>query len=116
MPQPLARGSVATRPVGSAVIVASDGRRAAALLNQLLSAAPFDVIAVESSAHAYSRIRRMQPAVVVVSIVGDDPGAFQVLSMLAIDEGTRRIPVLIDADAEGQGLDEAAGTSESPVL
>ncbi len=116
MPQPVARTSVAARPIGSAVIVANDSRRAAALLNDLLNAAPFDVVAVESFAHAYSRIRRMQPSVVIVSIRDDDPGAFHVLSMLALDEATRGIPVLIDAGAEGLGPEGDSGTARTRVL
>jgi PleD family two-component response regulator len=85
-----------------AVVVVHAGQRIGGLLDTLLGTTPFDVVAVESSAHAYSQIRRMQPSLVIVSIIGDDPGAFHVLSMLALDEATRGIPVIIHEAGTGQ--------------
>jgi hypothetical protein len=43
---------------------------------------------------AYSRIRIVQPDLVVVCVLPDDPGAIRVLSMLALDPATAAIPVV----------------------
>jgi PleD family two-component response regulator len=64
------------------------------LLENVLEAGHYDVVFVESSAHAYSQIKRIQPNLVILCVHIDDPEGFQVLSMLKLDEETRDIPVL----------------------
>jgi hypothetical protein len=54
----------------------------------------FDVVFIESIAHAYSKIKRVGPDVVVVCVSEHDVDACHVLSMLALDGETSRIPVL----------------------
>jgi CheY-like chemotaxis protein len=85
------------RPAHAAatVVVVDGGEQVIDLLESVFGAGPFDVVVVESSQHAYSQIRLAQPALVIVSVTFDDPAGFQVLSMLAADETTRHIPVLI---------------------
>ena len=63
-------------------------------LETVLDAGHYDVVFVESSEHAYSQIKRVQPNLVVLCVRIDDGDGFQVLSMLKIDEETRTIPVL----------------------
>jgi CheY-like chemotaxis protein len=53
-----------------------------------------DVVFVESTAHAYSKIKRVRPDLVILCLSGDDVDGCQVLSMLALDNDTSRIPVL----------------------
>src|SRR6266508_3882475 len=53
-----------------------------------------NVVIVESSAHAYSQIKRVQPNLVILCVRIDDADGFQVLSMLKLDGDTRAIPVL----------------------
>ena len=85
-----------------------------ALLETVLAAGHYDVVFVESSEHAYSHIKRVQPNLVILCICLEDPDGFQVLSMLKLDEETRRIPVLTYAtDFEGQEAEqEVPETSE----
>jgi CheY-like chemotaxis protein len=60
------------------------------------------VVIVESTAHAYSKIKRALPDVIVMCLSSDDMDACQVLSMLALDCETSRIPVLtyVSRDAD----------------
>jgi PleD family two-component response regulator len=64
------------------------------LLETALDAGHYDVVFVESNAHAYSQIKRVQPNLVILCVRIDDVDGFQVLSMLKLDQETREIPVL----------------------
>jgi PleD family two-component response regulator len=59
-----------------------------------LDAGSYDIVFVESQAHAYSQIRSLQPNLVILCVSMDDVDGFQVLSMLKLDEETRGIPVV----------------------
>src|SRR6187399_3194641 len=63
-------------------------------LEAILDAGHYDVVFVESSQHAYSQIKRVQPDLVILCVRIDDADGFQVLSMLKLDGETRGIPVL----------------------
>lgn len=77
------------------------------LLETVLDAGHYDVVLVESSAHAYSQIKRVRPNLVVLCVRIEDPQGFQVLSMLKLDEDTRAIPVLTyTTEYEGQDTNE----------
>ena len=62
------------------------------LLETVLDAGHYDVVFVESNAHAYSQIKRVQPDLVILCVRIDDMDGFQVLSMLKLDEDTRAHP------------------------
>ncbi len=53
-----------------------------------------DVVLFESAAHAYTTIKRTRPDLVVICLTGDYFDGYHVLSMLALDPATSRIPVL----------------------
>jgi len=73
------------------------------LLETVLDAGHYDVVFVESSAHAYSQIKRVQPNLVLLCVKIDDMDGFQVLTMLKLDAETRDIPVLTyTTEYEGQ--------------
>ena len=73
------------------------------LLETVLDAGHYDVVFVESSQHAYSQIKRVQPNLVILCVRIDDLDGFQVLSMLKLDAATREIPVLTyTTEYEGQ--------------
>ena len=65
-----------------------------ALAENVLTSGHYDVVFIESVAHAYSHIKRVQPNLVILCVHFDDADALQVLSMLKLDEETRGIPVL----------------------
>jgi PleD family two-component response regulator len=64
------------------------------VLEPMLDAGKYDVVFVESSAHAYSQIKRVQPDLVILCLEMEDAEALTVLSMLKLDEETRGIPVV----------------------
>jgi CheY-like chemotaxis protein len=87
-------------------------------LESVLEAGRYDIVFVESSAHAYSQIKRVQPNLVILCIRIDEAQTFQVLSMLKLDEETREIPLLTyTADVEGRETDEETEeVSESEIF
>jgi CheY-like chemotaxis protein len=64
------------------------------LLETVLGAGRYDVVFVESTAHAYSQVKLVQPNLVILCTRLDEMDGFQVLSMLKLDKDTRGIPVL----------------------
>ncbi len=64
------------------------------LVQPVLTAGRYDVVFVESSAHAYSQIKRERPSLVILCLDMQERDGFDVLSMLKLDEDTRAIPLL----------------------
>ena len=95
-------------PAPPRVVVVSEPSRMRGLLEMVLDAGSYDVVCVESAAHAYSQIKRLAPQLVVVRLQLDDPEGFQVLSMLKLDRETRGIPVVTctTGDDSREELDE----------
>jgi DNA-binding response OmpR family regulator len=102
--------------VRSVAVVTRDPRPD--LLDTVLGAGDYDVVFVESLSRAYSCIKRATPDLVIVYLEIDDPESFQLLSMLAIDAETARIPVctcvvtpqLAESDAAGGGSLQSPST------
>src|SRR5262245_20523984 len=83
------------RTVGRERLLHALDSRGALLLEQLTDDTDaFDVVVVESLTHAYSRIRRMIPDLVIVLMEIGDVASCRLLSMLAIDRATAGIPVV----------------------
>jgi CheY-like chemotaxis protein len=62
------------------------------------------MVFVASNAEAYSQIKREQPNLVVLCLQSNHVEGFQVLSMLKLDEATRRIPVVtVSTEAQDPG-------------
>jgi CheY-like chemotaxis protein len=76
------------------VVIVNGSAEILELLETVLDAGHYDVVFVESSRHAYSQIKRVQPNLVILCVRIEDADGFQVLSMLKLDEETRTIPVL----------------------
>src|SRR5881409_2767899 len=81
-------------PLAQKVVIVNGSSEILELLDTVLDAGHYDVVFVESSAHAYSQIKRVQPNLVILCVRIDDAEGFQVLSMLKLDEETRDIPIL----------------------
>ena len=64
------------------------------LVEPVLTAGHYDVVFVESNDHAYSHIKREQPALVILCLDMREREGFHVLSMLKLDDETRAIPLL----------------------
>jgi len=102
------------------VAIVNGSPEALSLVEDALGHPRYDVVFIESVAHAYSHIKRLQPHFVIVCVRLDQPEGFQVLSMLALDKDTRTIPVITytpqfegaeyeeDDDEEEEAVPEAA--------
>ena len=89
------------------VVIVNGSPQTLELLENVLEAGRYDIVFVESSEHAYSQIKRVQPNLVILCVQIDAMDTFQVLSMLKLDDDTRNIPILtFTADVEGQETDE----------
>ncbi len=80
-------------------------------LEPVLEAGNYDVVFVESSAHAYSQIKRVRPDLVILCVEIDDAEGLNVLSMLKLDSDTRDIPVVTYTSA---GTEDAAEDDQQP--
>src|SRR5262249_43975653 len=108
-------------PTGSEPVVKTAASQRVMIVNgssqilQLLEAAldegHYDVVFVESTEHAYSQIKRVQPDLVILCVCIEDQEGFQLLSMLKLDDDTRGIPVLTYT-TEYETRDSEEGTPE----
>lgn len=64
------------------------------LFESVLEPGHYDVVYVETADTAYSKIKFTQPDLVILCVEIDDPEALLLLSMLKLDEQTRKIRVL----------------------
>ena len=115
----------ATEPLATKKVVIVNGTPETFDMLEMLDAGHYDVVFVESSEHAYSQIKRVQPNLVVLCVHIDEPDGFRVLSMLHLDEDTRQIPVLTcttqrarqtDADETMDASDEEMFAAVRPAL
>jgi PleD family two-component response regulator len=81
-------------PLVQKVVVVDGNAEVLGMLEAVLDAGRYDMVFVESSDHAYSQIRKVLPNLVIVCAQIDRTEAFQLLTMLKLDEDTRDIPVL----------------------
>jgi len=102
VPQPVSTASGTQK-----VVIVNGSPAILELLETVLEAGRYDIVFVESSAHAYSQIKRVKPNLVILCVRIDAMETFQVLSMLKLDEETRDIPLLTyTADVEGSETEE----------
>ena len=102
----------------SVVAVSNDALRPELLDRLLVDDNNINVIVVESIERAYSRIRQLQPDVVVVFMNIDDVDACRLLSMLHMDHGLRGVSVVTcttgpdgDATHRSHDCEERCNTS-----
>jgi CheY-like chemotaxis protein len=117
---PTAAERCTTKETTQKVVIVNGSTEILELLESVLEAGHYDIVFVESSAHAYSQIKRVKPNLVILCVRIEDLDGFQVLSMLKLDEETRSIPVLTyTTEYEGQEAEEEAAEedrSESEIL
>jgi len=113
-PSPVAVAGAGTKKV----VIVNGNTSMLEMLEDLLEAGHYDVVFVESSDHAYSQIKNVQPHLVILCMQIDDNSGFQVLSMLKLDSATEHIPVLTytsDGD-EDEAEEEEAEPSDTEVF
>ena len=101
-----ARRAAATPNDTQRALIVNGSRDVLHVLEPVLDAGHFDVVFVESSTHAYSRIRRLQPDLVILCLEFDDTEGLHVLSMLKLDAETRDIPVVTYTSAGADDTSE----------
>jgi PleD family two-component response regulator len=90
------------------VVVVNGNADVLGLLETVLDAGRYDMVFVESSANAYSSIRKVQPNLVILCTRVEELDGFQLLTMLKLDEMTRDIPVLTyTTESESEDYDAA---------
>jgi CheY-like chemotaxis protein len=112
--------SLAGKPAAGAgtqiVVIVSGNTEVIDLLGSVVDAGRYDVVFVESSARAYSQIKRVRPHLVILCVRIDDGfgdrESLQVLTMLKLDADTRGIPVL--TYASGRDREAFEGDSSEP--
>ena len=105
------RQHAAATATAQKVVIVNGSPEMLEMLETVLDAGHYDVVFVESSEHAYSQIKRVQPNLVILCVRIDDGDGFQVLSMLKLDDETRGIPVLTYT-SEGSQEDETEEYAE----
>jgi DNA-binding response OmpR family regulator len=114
MTQTDTRDAVPTgRPLRKVMVVGNNPHQR--VLETVANAGTYDVVIVESTARAYSHIKRVVPTLVVLCLGLDDPEACHVLSMLKLDSSTSDIPVVTYAMAV-DGIDENTPYGEEITL
>jgi PleD family two-component response regulator len=89
------------------VVIVNGSAEMLGLIETALDAGHYDVVFVESTEHAYSQIKRVQPHLVILCVHIDDAEGLQVLSMLKLDAETRDIPVVTyTTEYDGEDVDD----------
>ena len=114
------RQHAAAATTAQKVVIVNGSTEMLDLLETTFDAGHYDVVFVESSQHAYSQIKRVQPNLVILCVRIDDADGFQVLSMLKLDEETRGIPVITytreqDRDESDEAYAEPSGSELFPA-
>ena len=76
------------------VVVVNGNTDVLDMLEPVLEAGRYDMVFVDAGGRAYAEIKKVSPDLVVLCARFEKPDAFQLLTMLKLDEGTRDIPVL----------------------
>jgi PleD family two-component response regulator len=109
--------NVVMMPAVQKVVIINGNAAILEMVETALDAGHYDVVFVESSRHAYSQIKRVQPNLVILCLNVDDMDGFQVLSMLKLDDDTRAIPVLTyTTQQEPEPDEESEEVSEADVM
>ena len=109
------RFSVRRASASQKVLIVNGSSDVLEVLEPVLDAGNYDVVFVESSGHAYSQIRRVQPDLVILCVQMDDVEGLHVLSMLKLDAETRNIPVVTYTSPADEEPDEEEDEPE-PTL
>jgi two-component system, cell cycle response regulator DivK len=110
------RISVPRASASQKVLIVNGSSDVLEVLEPVLEAGNYDVVFVESSGHAYSQIRRVQPDLVILCVQMDDVEGLHVLSMLKLDSETRNIPVVTYTSPADEGPYEEEDEAEPPLF
>jgi CheY-like chemotaxis protein len=104
-------------PVSQKVVIVNGNPDMLELVETVLDAGHYDVVFVESNAHAYTEIKRVQPNLIILCLQFDQADGFRILTMLKLDEDTREIPVVTYTTEYGEREEpEAPEPSENEMF
>src|SRR5262245_32755934 len=106
--------AAATQALRKVVIVGNAPNQR--VLETVANVGNYDVVIVESTARAYSHIKRVVPTLVVMCVDVDDPDGCQVLSMLKLDSATATIPVVTYSMAGENELEDGDETEQISLI
>jgi CheY-like chemotaxis protein len=90
------------------VVVVNGNTEVLGMLESVLDSGRYDMVFVEPGDRAYSQIRKVVPDLVILCTRIEELDGFQLLTMLKLDDDTRKIPVLTyTTEFEGQDFDAA---------
>jgi CheY-like chemotaxis protein len=92
--EPSSTPAAARRASTQKVVIINGSPEVLELLETVLDAGHYDLVFVESSAHAYSQVKRVKPDLVILCVSMKDGDGLQVLSMLKLDAETRSVPIV----------------------
>lgn len=98
------------------VVIVNGGDEVAAFLDTVIEAGRYDVVFVESAAHAYSQVKKVAPHLIILCLNLNGDEGFRVLSMLKLDPDTRTIPLLTYALGTERESDAPIQPSEDRVF
>jgi len=99
------------------VVIVNGNPEMLELVETVLDAGHYDVVFVESNAHAYAEIKRVQPHLVILCLQFDQNDGFRILTMLKLDPETREIPVVTYTTEYGEREEpEAPEPAESEMF
>lgn len=117
-----ARASDANRTTGQParttqkVVIVNGGDEVAGFLETVIEAGRYDVVFVESAAHAYSQVKKVEPQLIILCLDLNGDEGFRVLSMLKLDPDTRKIPLLTYATGGEQPSSDPAQSPDDRVF
>ncbi|MEQ1572957.1 MAG: hypothetical protein ABL993_01795 [Vicinamibacterales bacterium] len=98
---------IAVTPLQKVVVVNGD-TELFGMLDTVLGAGRYDMVFMESTSDAYSKIKMVVPNLIILCTRIDELDGFQLLTMLKLDPETRDIPVMTyTTEFEGQRFDPA---------
>lgn len=101
----MTRTTASSIPVQKVVVV-NGNADVLGVMETMLDGGRCDMVFVETSDRAYSRIRAIRPDQVILCAHINSPHIFQLLTMLKLDPDTRRIPVLTFTTEQDEDGDE----------
>ncbi len=108
--------NVMPAPATQKVVIVNGSTEMLALLETVLDAGHYDIVFVESSEHAYSHIKRVQPNLVILCMRIDETEGFHLLSMLKLDEETRHIPLVTYTNELSSGEDDESEADDDDEI
>ena len=118
MPTPREGRDRAAMSTTQKVVVVNGNEDVLSQFETVLEAGHYDVVFVESTDHAYSQIKRVQPNLVILCVNVEEPAGFRLLSMLNLDKETREIPILTFTTeyAEGESTEEVVEPADNDLF